>query len=420
MPTVGAPGTAAPRLRFALLALAVALTLLIALLAAYELAAARVPQHRAALEELIRRQTGLEVRFAGLLVRWGWYGPEALFEDVELGEPQGRGLLLHARRLIVSLDAWRMVRSGHLEARRITLEDPIIDLAGDAQARSGGAVTRSPAQARGMGARILARWRGGQINISGGTLRTVLPGGTDAVTLGISRAELRRVDADWSAEAQILLPHVLGKSMHLALQMRARPDLEDISGATVRVDGRQLELAAWAGLAGTDAWSELPRSGSADLDLQAAFVHGRLRAASGHIAAESLEWRASSDSDPLTLERVRAKWQLRRRGAEWHVTVDALELESPATNSSAAPASVVVDFAPDGSHARGRALHAPLAPLLSFVRWYVPRLPPSGLVFRGEARELSFDWNAHRPPGTRLAASAQLESLALADDSGAV
>ncbi|HET7756453.1 MAG TPA: hypothetical protein VFK87_04270, partial [Steroidobacteraceae bacterium] len=45
-PTVGAPGTAAraaaPRLRFALLALAVALTLLIALLAAYELAAARV------------------------------------------------------------------------------------------------------------------------------------------------------------------------------------------------------------------------------------------------------------------------------------------------------------------------------------------------------------------------------------------
>ncbi len=172
---------AARQLRFALLALAVAVSLLIALLAAYELAAARVPQHRAALEELIRYQTGLEVRFTGLRVRWGWYGPEALFEDVELGEPQDRGMLLRAPRLIVSLDAWRMVRSGHLEARRITLEDPSIDLAGEMHPGQG-AARRTSLQARGdAGASILARWRGGQIDISenltvlGGVPRTLAP-----------------------------------------------------------------------------------------------------------------------------------------------------------------------------------------------------------------------------------------------------
>jgi len=427
---------AARQLRFALLALAVAVSLLIALLAAYELAAARVPQHRAALEELIRYQTGLEVRFTGLRVRWGWYGPEALFEDVELGEPQDRGMLLRAPRLIVSLDAWRMVRSGHLEARRITLEDPSIDLAGEMHAGQG-AARRTSLQARGdAGASILARWRGGQIDISGGTLRTVLPGSTDAVTLGISHAELQRLDANWSAEAQVLLPRTLGTSLHVTLQMRARADLQDISSATVSVEGHHLELAQWTALAADGARSELPRSGNGDLQIQAAFVHGRLRAASGRIAAESLGWRAISDSDNgLALERVRGKWQLTRRGTVWHLRIDALELEPQARTALGSlsvahavasgfaptvPGSVVVDFTPDGSEARGRAEHAPLAPLLSLVRWYLPQLPRNGLMLRGEAREVSFDWNAHRAPGARLAAWAELQTLALADDTAGI
>jgi len=101
-----------------------------------------VPQHRAALEELIRQQTGLNVSFSELGVRWGWYGPEAVFHGVVLAEPAGRGALLRAPQLIVGLDTWRMVRSGRLEAGRITLVDPDIDLGAGADlagARAGGA-----------------------------------------------------------------------------------------------------------------------------------------------------------------------------------------------------------------------------------------------------------------------------------------
>src|SRR5437899_84468 len=101
------------RLRIAALALGSALILLALTWIAGELAAARVPQHRAALEDLIRHQTGLDVSFSELSVSWGWYGPEAVFHSVELGEPAG-GALLRATRLTVALDAWRMVRSGHL------------------------------------------------------------------------------------------------------------------------------------------------------------------------------------------------------------------------------------------------------------------------------------------------------------------
>ena len=82
--------------------------------------------------------------------------------------------VLRAPELVVGLDAWRSVRSGQLEAGRITLIDPDIDLGARA-----GALRRLPiapglqragcdlADAR----RVLARWRGGRIDIEGGTLR---------------------------------------------------------------------------------------------------------------------------------------------------------------------------------------------------------------------------------------------------------
>ena len=429
-----AAGSVAAQLRFALLALGVAVALLTVLLIAYELAAARVPQHRAALEELLRRQTGLEIRFNSLAVRWGWYGPEALFQEVELGEPSGHGLLLRAPRLIVGLDAWRMVRSGHLEARRITLEAPTIDLVGDGQ-RSLRTATRTAADIRAADVHILTRWRGGQIYLAGGTLRTVLPGGTDAETFGISHAELRRLDADWSGEAQVVLPQRLGASAHVSLRMRAKPDLSEISSATVIFEGRRLELPAWAAIAAMGERDGVPRSGSGDLRIRAAFEHGRLRAASGRLAAEALAWRATSTSGPgLGFDLVRGNWQLTRRGGAWRLSIDALELGTPAPAAASAatagtimsaqpastPASVVVDFTADGEQLRGRAQDAPIAPLVSLARWYVPQLPANRLALGGTARELTLDWNAHRPPGARLTASAELQGLVLADDAAGV
>ena len=100
------------------------------ILFAYELARARVPQHRAALERLVRAQTGLDVRFTELGLRWGWYGPEAVFRHVELDEPGKSEALLRAPELVVGFDAWRTLRSGHPEAGRIELIAPEIDLSG--------------------------------------------------------------------------------------------------------------------------------------------------------------------------------------------------------------------------------------------------------------------------------------------------
>src|ERR1035438_378779 len=65
----------------------------------YELAVARPPQHRAALaapRALVREETRLDLRFSRLRLRWGWYGPECVFRDVELGEPAAGAFLVRA------------------------------------------------------------------------------------------------------------------------------------------------------------------------------------------------------------------------------------------------------------------------------------------------------------------------------------
>jgi uncharacterized protein YhdP len=205
---------------------------------AYELALARVPQHRARLERLVRAHTGLDVRFNELNLRWGWYGPEAVFHRVELGEPGRAEVLVRAPELIVGFDAWRSMQSGQLQAGRITFVAPDINLERRKE------VTPEAGKPRGSDVdsenrtRLLQRWRGGRIEIEGGTLRLPDPAGSsDALTLQIRRASLRRSDDDWSASALVFLPERLGHTARVAAQMKGDLSrLKDLQGS-LRFDG---------------------------------------------------------------------------------------------------------------------------------------------------------------------------------------
>src|SRR3569833_4098903 len=118
-PLAAAPAQARSWLRVALLGTLGVGAVFALVFFAYELALSRVPQHRAARERLVRSQTGLDVRFTVLGLRWGWYGPEAVFRHVELDEPGSSAALLRAPELVVGFAAWRTLRNGHPEAGRI-------------------------------------------------------------------------------------------------------------------------------------------------------------------------------------------------------------------------------------------------------------------------------------------------------------
>jgi uncharacterized protein YhdP len=405
------------RLRVALLALGALLTLPAMLLIGYELAAARVPQQRAALEDLIRHETGLEVHFSSLSLRWGWHGPEAVLQAVELEAPASGALLLRAPRLSIGLDLWRMARGAQPQAVRIVVESPTIDLAGGSAvlpARAGALRARELDQ----GLHLLTFWRGGEIDITGGTLRVPAAGGS-VLMLGMRQAQLRHLGAAWNADAELLLPEALGSGAHLTLQWQGAPGLRPPAGGSVRFAGRRLAFGGWhALLQATPVAGYLPRSGSGDLELRAQFVGGRMASLGGTLHGAALEWSArGAASVPLALEHLSAHWQLARRGAGWHG--DALVIE-PGAAVALAPLTITLDADANLTALQGRLQHAPLPALAAIARWAAPQLPMGQLLLGGEVRELDFAWSARAAPGAQLIGSADLRGLTLASAAGDV
>ncbi|HEX4674419.1 MAG TPA: AsmA-like C-terminal region-containing protein [Steroidobacteraceae bacterium] len=437
-------------LRVAALVAAGVVALFCIVLLAYELAVARVPQHRAALERLVRAQTGLDIRFDELGLRWGWYGPEAVFRRVELGEP-GRSAVLRAPELVVGFDVWQTLRSGQLEAARITLVAADIDLSrGAARApaetlaagrarREGGASSADGAARRGDGAstrgsardrnasdvapvadgvRLLEGWQGGRVDLEGGTLRLADPGGSaNPLVLQIRRASLRRSElSSWSGYGLVFLPERLGRTARLVLRLDG--DLERPAGlsGTVRFEGRRLVFSGWrellAAVPGADRY--LPRAGSGDLTLNVDFASGRVSKASGKVTAGGLEFAAPGEPGRVlvSLDHVRGEWRLAQRDPGWRLRVDSLELGNSA--GRAPPASLSLDAAPAGEWVRGNLEQAPLQTVAALARWFAPQLDLSGVELGGTVRNVTFDWNGARPSGQRLQTAARLVDVSIA------
>jgi uncharacterized protein YhdP len=383
---------------------------------AYQLTAARVPEHRAALEHLVRAQTGLDLRFGELGLRWGWYGPEAVFSRVELGEPARAGVLLRAPELIVGFDAWRTVQSGRLQMGRITLVAPDVDLPRDSSAAAGGrAPAAAGADSAASTAAILERWRGGRIDFEGGTLRFSDPGANaESLAVAIRRGSLYRSRDQWRAQAFVLLPERLGSSAHVDASVRGDLTAASTLSGTVRIEGVRLVFSGWRALLSgiPEIARELPSAGGGDLTLRADFAGGRLAKANGTVRAGGVEFAAALAADhALLVDRVRGDWHLTRAGARWHGSIDAFQVGR--SQSAAAPAAhVALDW--DGVHFSAQATELPLESLAAAIAWAAPQLEFGGAEIGGTARDVVVAWDGARPVGARLWVNARLEDIAFA------
>jgi uncharacterized protein YhdP len=385
-----------------------------AMVLAYELALARVPQHRATLERLVQAQTGLDVRFNELNLRWGWYGPEAVFHRVELGEPGRSNVLLRAPELIVGFDAWRSVQSGQLQAGRITLIAPDINLERRSGARAiGNAEARAVANQQNR-TRLLQRWRGGRIEIEGGTLRLPDPAGSaDALSLSIRRASLRHSSDDWSASALVFLPERLGHTARVAAQLEGDlATFKDLSGS-VRFEGLRLAFAGWRQVLGSNIFltRQLPAAGNGDVSFRVSFDHGQIQKADGRVRAQDVLLAGESwDGGVLNLERLRGDWRLARRATGWQLRVQELDLgEGDATHPD-----VALDISLGGRQIRGELGDTPLESLAAVTNWLAPQIDLSAIELRGTVRSVKFDWSVARLAGERLRATARADDISFA------
>lgn len=244
----------------------VALAALLALAAAWISALARVPQQRATVERLLRAQTGLEVRYDRLVVRLGFYGPEAEFSNVEMLRPGAAAPLLRAPRMIARFESWRLLRGGQLRPGRVLVTGAEVDLrqlvdlrrgaaaAGDANATRAvafaGPVQGEPADAfatlEAQLPALLADIPEGSLDFEAVTLVWTDPARlAEPLLLRAPRLYAsRRVDgAQFSAT--LLLPARFGRTLFVAATLRHGAHPGAPFEGRLRLAGRGLALASW-------------------------------------------------------------------------------------------------------------------------------------------------------------------------------
>ncbi len=268
---------------------------------AYRIALARVPQYRATLERVVRSRTGLDVRFNELGLSWGWYGPEAVFRQVELGEPGRSGVLLRASALIVGFDVWRALHTGQLEAGRVTLVAPEIDITRlwPSDVRASG-----PARSGGGEKGLLERWPGGRVDVEDATLTMPDPAHSDrTLQFTVQRASLSRSDRSWSVYAQALLPQRLGRTASVSLELSRAPHQGAASG-TLRLIARGLQFDGWHDVlrAACPGAPYLPSAGIGNVNVRVAWVQGRVDKLVAEVHADDVALQQSGHPDEVVLQ----------------------------------------------------------------------------------------------------------------------
>jgi hypothetical protein len=311
-----APAPAGPaRSRHGALLAGLAGLALLALLTTWTAALARVPQQRAAVERLLRAQTGLDVRYGRLAVRLGFYGPEAEFGNVEMRRPGSDSPLLRAPRMVARFESWRLLRGGQLRPGRVIVSGAELDLRqllelrragaldGAANRRRAASTARAAAGARGAapdaslaeGAalqdaaaledlearlpRLLAGIPEGSLDFEAVTLLwSAGSGGVEPLQLRAPRLYAsRRVDGA-QLSGTLLLPARLGRTLFVAAQLRDAGAAHGGLQGRIRMSGRGLVLAQWRDLGALPAWVE---AGVGDLTLAAQLRDGRVVRADG-------------------------------------------------------------------------------------------------------------------------------------------
>jgi uncharacterized protein YhdP len=381
----------------------------------YQLALARVPQYRATLESLARARTGLDLHFGELDVRWGWYGPEAVFREVELGEPGAASVLLRASELVVGLDLWRTLQSGRLQAGRMRLVAPDIDIARFAPQRAGAAARGMPPAVL-WDTALLEKWPEGRIDVEGGTLTLPdIQSPTRTARLLLRRATLRHAAGLWSATAQTLLPERLGSAAIFSLQLIDERLQRRGIAMRIHFQGHGVRFAGWRALLQPQRpAAPLPATGSGDIDVALSFSDGRLGEVSGHVRAADLAWHfAATSSQELRLGNVQGEWHFSRSAGVWQLR--ARDIAFGASGRDAPRAAWRIDGREDTGELSGEMTNGPLRLLLAAAPCIAPRLAlPDPAALQGTLAHFAFRWNGRLTSGARLELTGQSDDAQVA------
>lgn len=306
--------------------------LVLAVLAAYAAALARLPQQRSAIESFLREQTGFELRFERLSVQIGLYGPEAHFGEVTLWRSGSARQLLQAPELVLRFETWRLLRTGTLRPGRILVvgaeidADALRELEAAGRRRVRGA---APVEAATPEQQLLRRvvdlaagLPAGRIELESATLRGLerdADGATTGRLVSVPRLSIERSAGAARIQGGALLGGRLGRSLNLALELRGLDTAPERLEGAATLQARGVRIDGWRAALG------LPRDGwraTADLRLLLRLRGGVIQGGSLAANGSDLEWRVDAEggravrypqwSGEVAFERTpRGRWQLR-------------------------------------------------------------------------------------------------------------
>ncbi|MCC6172535.1 MAG: hypothetical protein IT481_10955 [Gammaproteobacteria bacterium] len=410
----------------------IALAAVLALAATWIAALARVPQQRAAVERLLRAQTGLDVRYGRLVVRLGFYGPEAEFSNIEMHRPGADAPLLRAPRMVARFESWRLLRGGQLRPGRVLVSGAEIDLRQLSGLRRGRAAavdapvapTAAPALLTTLETwlpSLLAGIPEGSLDFEAVTLVWIDPA-RPAEPLQLRAPRLyasRRVDGA-QLSGTLLLPARFGRTLFVALQLRGEPRSGG-GGARdgrLRLSGRGLVLASWR------AFGLLPDAllgGTGDVALTVQLRGGRVQQAGGDLRIAGLGFVAPG---PVVARRFAvgaAEFDFARTDADglrWRLQQVELVPAGVAAVPFAGRGTLELEQRSHGGAGtlRLRRLPVEAAALLAAGAGRGAWPASAGLrITAGEVAELESSWTSAQAAGVTRG---RLEGLALASTDG--
>ncbi|HEY8538330.1 MAG TPA: hypothetical protein VIL28_05650, partial [Steroidobacteraceae bacterium] len=336
---------------------------LAALLVAFQVAIARVPEKRLQLQEWLSEKTHLSIEFAQISARLRLYGPELVFKDVTVRTADRTRVLATARGGSVAFDVWNSIGSGRLTAGRFTLDSPQIGLI---RSRDG--------RIRILGQSALADqakpFEIENLPIGKFRVRDALVSFQDEATdrsWSLSRVDFMLVRGNefLGLDGDASLPETLGESLEFAARVTGALEAPAEVTSELKVHGEGIKLSGWAEVL-SEHWSA-PTAGRGSIDLAATFrgsqvlsiaveadfrgleiptpawsmplpgarplvIGGDLKKRGD--SAEEVKPRAAEPpfrtdvSRKLEYGRVYVRGNVARDGAGWRAQVDALELAS--------------------------------------------------------------------------------------------
>lgn len=282
-------------LKWTAIALGTCCVVLAALLVAFQLAIARVPEKRLQLEEWLSEKTRLSIEFAHISARLRLYGPELVFKDVTVRTQDRTRVLATARGGSVAFDIWNSIGSGRLIAGRFTLDSPQLGLIRTRDGRfqvvgqSAIAEQTKPLEVENLPVGEF-RVRDAVVTFQDeSTERTWSLSGVHFVL--VRGNELLELDGNAS------LPETLGRSLEFAARVTGALETPESVVSELKVHGEGIELAGWAELF-PESWS-MPTAGRGSIALTAALLGTQVQSIAADADFRELEISTPAWSIPL-------------------------------------------------------------------------------------------------------------------------